>query len=205
MCRMIPFASASVGECLIIQGIYRTRASDIFKSNRMPLLTFHAARVEIQLTDALVFFLFSFFFHARPPAFSPRSLPALCPRLSFSRIRRRITCYADTSHYYSQGRTGRRTDICKSHVMQYASVRESEIDAHNQSAIDRFTLTTWGNSLPFNRTLNNSEFSIRIIFGRRIFNEGYNRRSEKLKIDYNKCSESNFGNKIIAFRTRSEI
>jgi len=61
MCRMIPFASASVGECLIIQGIYRTRASDIFKSNRMPLLTFHAARVEIQLTDALVFFLFSFY------------------------------------------------------------------------------------------------------------------------------------------------
>lgn len=91
---------------------------------------------------------FPFFFHARPPASSPRSLPTHHPRLSFSRIRHRITCYADTSHYYSQGRTGRRTDICKSHVMQYASVRESEIDAHNQSAIDRFALTTRDDSPP---------------------------------------------------------
>lgn len=32
----------------------------------------------------------------------------------------------------------RPTDVCKSRVMQYASARESQIDAHNQSAIDRF-------------------------------------------------------------------
>lgn len=101
-------------------------------------LSLHRARS----TRRPLLFLFFFFFHACPPASSPCPLPALCPRLSFSRIPHRITCYADTNHYYSQGRTDRRTDICKSRVMQYASARESEIDTHNQSAIDRIALTT---------------------------------------------------------------
>lgn len=70
-----------------------------------------------------------------PPFSSTTSSSSVCP----SPVRR-ITCYADTSHYYSQGRTSRPTDVCKSRVMQYASSREFEIDTHNQSAIDRGAL-----------------------------------------------------------------
>lgn len=98
----------------------------------------------------------------------PRPIPSLpSVRLCLSPVFVvRITCYADTSHYYSQGRTGRRTDICKLCVMQYASVRESEIGAHNQSVIDRFALTI---SSPSNQTLNSSELFIHIISKRCIF------------------------------------
>lgn len=69
-------------------------------------------------------FLFFFppllFFSRSPSGVLARSrfpIPPL-PCLSFSRIRHRITRYADTNHYYSQDRTSRRTDICKSRVIQ---------------------------------------------------------------------------------------
>lgn len=105
------------------------------------------------LVSTLPLFLFLFFFtlalrHPRPippllPTVFQSHLLLLFPflllflllHLSFSR-----TSYYVLRRYEPLLLSGsdRPTDVCKSRVMQYASARESQIDAHNQSAIDRF-------------------------------------------------------------------
>lgn len=102
-----------------------------------------------------LFLSFFFFFFFTLALRHPRPIPPLLPtvfqslllllfpflllflllHLSFSR-----TSYYVLRRYEPLLLSGsdRPTDVCKSRVMQYASARESQIDAHNQSAIDRF-------------------------------------------------------------------